>query len=105
MAGITEREMGILREGAAHRDGVVRPSIYPGFEGVVTSGRPLFTILDFRVWAMNGAPSLAIAEQSAAQAEEDREALRELETHLWGDFSDEGYVEALDCEQTGGDVK
>ena len=35
----------------------------------IGSGRPLFTILDFRVWAMNGAPSLAIAEQSAAQAQ------------------------------------
>lgn len=31
---------------------------------------PLFPVPDdFRVWAMNGAPSLAIAEQSAAQAQ------------------------------------
>lgn len=33
---LTERQASILREGAAHRDGVVRPSIYPGFEGVTT---------------------------------------------------------------------
>lgn len=35
------------------------------------------------------------------EAEDDAmDWLRELEAYLWGDFSDEGYVDALDEEAT-----
>ena len=33
---LTEPQIRILKEGAAHRDGVVRPSIAAGFSGVTT---------------------------------------------------------------------
>lgn len=33
---LTEKQLDILRQGARHPDGVVRPSIAPGFEGVST---------------------------------------------------------------------
>lgn len=33
---LTQNQRGILSEGAAHKDGVVRPTIAAGFAGVVT---------------------------------------------------------------------